>query len=80
MSRMMVSTHLRRIRGLETKPYEEMLKELKRGLRTNMITLFKYLKGSCTEEKQDLFSLIPDCKTHDKRPKLQEAGFRLNIE
>ena len=83
---MMVSTHLRMIRGLDTKPYEKMLKELKmfslekRGLGADIIALFKYLKSSCTEERQDLFSLIPDCKTHDKRPKLQEARFRLNIE
>ena len=59
------------IKGLETKPYEERLEELgmfsleKRRLRGGMITLFKYLKGCHTEEGQDLFSIILECRTRN---------------
>ena len=58
---------MRMIRGLETKPYGERLKELgmfsleKRRLRGDMIALFKDLKGP--EEGQDLFSILPECRT-----------------
>ena len=73
------------IRGLETKPYEERLKELgmysfeKRRLRSDMIALFKYLKGCHTEEGQDLFSTIPECRTRNNGLKLKEAKYRLTI-
>ena len=75
----------RRIRGLETKPYEEMLKVLgmfsleKRKLRSEMIALFKHLKGCPTEEGQDLFSIIPEYRTRHNGLKLQEARFMLSI-
>ena len=72
-------------RGLETKPYEERLKELgmfsfeKRRLRGDRITFFKYLKGCHPEEGQDLFLIIPECRRHNNGLKLQEARFRVNI-
>ena len=71
----------RMIWRLETKPYEERLKGLgrfsleKRRQRDDMITLFSYLKGCHTEEGQDLFSIIPECRTHNNGLKLREARF-----
>ena len=74
-------TTTRMIRGLETKPYEEKMKELgmfsleKRRLGVVMIALFKYLKGCHTEEGQDLFLIIPECRTPNDGLKLQEVRF-----
>ena len=71
------------VRG--SKPYEERRKELgmfsleKRRLRDEMIELFKYLESCHTEEGQDLFSIIPECRTRNNGLKLKEARFRLNI-
>ena len=62
---------MRMIGGLETKPYGERLKELgmfsleKRNLRGDMIAHFKYLKGCHTGEGQDLFSILPECRTRN---------------
>ena len=73
------------IGGLETKTYGERLKELgmfsleKRRLTGDMITLLEYLKGCHTEEGQDLFSILPECRTRNHELKLQEARFRLDI-
>ena len=73
------------IRGLETKPCEERLKELglfsleKRRLRCDRIALFQSLKGCPTEEGQDRFSIIPECRTGNHRLKLREARLRLTI-
>ena len=67
----------RMIGGLETKPYGERLKELcmfsleKRRLRGDMIALFKYLKSCHTEDReegQDLFSILPECRTRYRKP------------
>ena len=60
----------RMIRGVETKPCEERLKKLsifsleKRRLKGDMIALFKYLKDCYTEEGQDLFLMIPECRRY----------------
>ena len=65
------------IRGREAKPYEERLKEQgmfsleKRRLKIDMTTLLKPLKGCHTEEGQDLFSIILECKTRNNGLKLQ---------
>lgn len=45
-----------------------------------MIALFKYLKGCLTREsQQDLFCIIPKCKTQNNGFKVQEDSFQLNI-
>ena len=70
------------IRGLEIKPYEERLKVLdmfslgKRRLRGDMVAIFKYMKYC---PKKDLFSIMPECRTHNNGLKLQEARFHWNI-
>ena len=71
--------------GLETKPYEELLKELgmfsykKTRLKGDRTALFKFSKDSLTKEVQDLFSVIPECRTCNNGLKQQEAKFQLNI-
>ena len=51
----------------------------KRRLCGDMIALFQYLKGCHTEEGQDLFSILPECRTWNNELKLQEARFQLDI-
>ena len=55
------------------------MKHFHENRKASMITLFKYLKGCPTEEGQDLFSVIPECRTCNNRLKLKEARFWLNI-
>ena len=51
----------------------------KRRLRGDMRALFKYLKGGHTEEGQDLFSILPECRTRNNGLKLKETRSWLDI-